>query len=130
MRLSLGRTAVLSGVIGPAVRAVLAQGCGGDVRSAAGDDASVPVDGSTDDAPVRCSREAGIVETTILADLTDAGRGVLWLTTYSVDPACCGPQLQGVIAYSADAGIGQGCVDLVELPCGLGDVDAATGCPG
>ncbi len=132
MRLSLGRTAVLSGVIGAAVASVLAQACGGDVREAArGDDASAPGDGAPDDAPVRCSSDGGIVSTTLYAEASDGGgppRPALWLTTYGVDPTCCQPQLQSVVGYLADAGIGQGCGYIVEVPCGAGGVDAGAEC--
>lgn len=126
-RRSLGSRTVLSGVIAAAVASVFAEACGGVVRSTAPeDDASVLGDG----APVRCSLDAGIASTTIFSDL-DVGSGPppLWLTTYNLDPSCCEPQLQSVFASGADAGIGQGCAYIVEVPCGAGEVDAATGCP-
>ena len=125
-RRSLGGRTVLSGVIAAAVASVFAEACGGVVRSTAReDDASVLGDG----APVRCSLEAGIVSTTILPHLDGGGPPALWFTTYSVDPTCCEPQLGGVFAHAADAGVGEGCAYLVEVPCGAGEVDAATGCP-
>ncbi len=128
---SLGSRTVLSGIIAAAVASVFAEGCGGEVRSKAREnDASVLGDGNPDDAPVRCSSDAGIASTTIFSNLDGSGgRSPLWLTTYSVDPTCCEPQLQGVFAFGADAGIGDGCAYLVEVPCGAGEVDAATGCP-
>jgi len=129
-RRSLGSRTVLSGIIAAAVASVFAEGCGGAVRSTAGeDDASVLGDGAPDDAPVRCSLDAAIASTTIVGDLDGSSRPALWFTTYSVDPTCCAPQLQGVFALGADAGIGQGCAYLVAVPCGAGEVDAATGCP-
>jgi hypothetical protein len=117
--LSLGSRTVLSGVVAAAVASALAAACGGSVApSSFGEGGPTGPDGQ---APV-CHPDGGIVSSTPINDA-----GALWTTIYSVDPACCEPQLYSVLG-SPNATVAQGCDFAVEMPCSAGNVDAQSAC--